>query len=287
MTAGIWGFAFVAQRAGMEHIGPFLFNAIRFALGGLWLLPFIFLSKKNRSILQELLKKDTLWKGIVLGSILFVAASLQQIGIIYTTAGKAGFITSLYVILVPIFGILISKSTSLSTWTGALIAVLGLFLLSFHSEIIIGKGDLIVFSAAFLWAFHVLLIDHFVDQTSALMLALYQFLICSLLSIIMALFFESFHWIDLTKTAVPILYAGLLSVGVGYTLQVVAQKEAHPSHAAIIMSLESVFAALGGWIILNESLSHREMLGCGLMLSGMIISQLRITKQNTEAVKKW
>lgn len=287
MTAGIWGFAFVAQRAGMEHIGPFLFNAIRFALGGLWLLPFIFLSKKNRPILQELLKKDTLWKGIVLGSILFVAASLQQIGIIYTTAGKAGFITSLYVILVPIFGILIKKSTSLSTWTGALIAVLGLFLLSFHSEIIIGKGDLIVFSAAFLWAFHVLLIDHFVDQTSALMLALYQFLICSLLSIIMAVFYESFHWIDLTKTVVPILYAGLFSVGVGYTLQVIAQKEAHPSHAAIIMSLESVFAALGGWIILNESLSHRELMGCGLMLSGMIISQLRITKQNKEAVKKW
>lgn len=262
----------------MEHIGPFLFNAIRFALGGLWLLPFLFLTKRNRPILQELLKKDTLWKGIVLGSILFIAASLQQIGIIYTTAGKAGFITSLYVILVPIFGILIRKSTGLSTWIGAFIALLGLFLLSFHSEIIIGKGDLIVFSAAFLWAFHVLLIDRFVDQTSALMLALYQFLICSLLSTITTLFFEPFHWIELTKAVLPILYAGLFSVGVGYTLQVVAQKEAHPSHAAIIMSLESVFAALGGWMILNESLSHRELLGCGLMLSGMIISQLRITR---------
>jgi len=262
----------------MEYLGPFFFNAIRFALGAIWLLPFIYLRRNTQLKFRDLFNYRTLKDGLWLGIILFVAASLQQIGIIHTTAGKAGFITGLYVILVPLFGIMLKKTTGLLTWIGAGLALVGLYFLSFQDSMIIGRGDLLVFIAAFFWAFHVLAIDHFVEKTSALLLAFHQFLFCSLFSFISALFLEEMQWSALLPAAIPVLYAGLFSVGIGYTLQVLAQKEAHPSHAAIILSLESVFAVIGGWLLLHESLSSRELLGCVLMLSGMIFSQLRFGK---------
>lgn len=262
----------------MEYLGPFFFNAIRFALGAIWLLPFIYLQRNTQLKFRDLFNYRTLKDGMWLGIILFVAASLQQIGIIHTTAGKAGFITGLYVILVPLFGIMLKKATGLLTWIGAGLALVGLYFLSFQSSMIIARGDLLVFIAAFFWAFHVLAVDHFVEKTAALLLAFHQFLLCSLFSFISALIFEELEWSAVLPAAIPVLYAGLFSVGIGYTLQVLAQKEAHPSHAAIILSLESVFAVIGGWFLLHESLSRRELLGCVLMLSGMIFSQLRFGK---------
>ena len=262
----------------MEYLGPFFFNAIRFALGTLWLLPLIYFQRNTRSKLSDFFRKNWIRDGLWLGIILFLAASLQQIGIIQTTAGKAGFITGLYVILVPLFGIVLKKTTGLLTWLGALLALIGLYFLSFRENIIFARGDFLVFISAFFWAIHVLAVDHFVEKIPALLLALYQFLFCSFFSFISALFFEKLEWSAIPPAAIPIVYTGLLSVGIGYTLQVLAQKEAHPSHAAIILSLESVFAVIGGWILLHESLSSRELLGCLLMLSGMIFSQLRSGK---------
>jgi drug/metabolite transporter (DMT)-like permease len=264
----------------MEHLGPFFFNAIRFALGCLWLLPLIYLHRNSPPLFRDFFKNRSLRNGILLGIILFIGASLQQVGIVYTTAGKAGFITGLYVILVPLFGIMLKKTTGLLTWISAVLALVGLFFLSVQNNIMIARGDLLVLIAAFFWAFHVLAIDHFVGKTAALLLAFYQFMFCSLFSFISALFFEEMAWSAIVPAAIPILYAGLFSVGIGYTLQVFAQKEAHPSHAAIILSLEAVFAVIGGWILLHESLSGRELLGCLLMLSGMILSQLRISKNH-------
>jgi drug/metabolite transporter (DMT)-like permease len=264
----------------MEYLGPFFFNAIRFALGSLWLLPFIFLQQNTRFELREFFKHQSFRNGLWLGIILFVAASFQQIGIVHTTAGKAGFITGLYVILVPLLGIMLKKTTGLLTWLGAVLALLGLYFLSFKNSFIFARGDLLVFLSAFFWAFHVLAVDHFVEQTSVLLLALYQFLFCSFFSFLSAFFFEEMEWSAIKPAAVPIIYTGLFSVGIGYTLQVLAQKEAHPSHAAIILSLESVFAVIGGWLLLHESLSSRELLGCVLMLSGMIFSQMRFRKNH-------
>jgi drug/metabolite transporter (DMT)-like permease len=284
VTSLIWGLAFVAQRAGMEHLGPFLFNAIRFALGSLWLLPFIYWRQNGLPFFWNFFKNQSLRNGFLLGIILFSAATFQQIGIVYTTAGKAGFITGLYVILVPLFGIMLKKTTSLLTWISAGLALIGLFFLSVQNNFMLARGDLLVLIAAFFWAFHVLAVDHLLGKTTALLLAFYQFLFCSLFSFILALFYEEMAWSNIAPAAIPILYAGLFSVGIGYTLQVFAQKEAHPSHAAIILSLEAVFAVIGGWILLHESLNGRELLGCLLMLSGMLLSQWRFKKNRNTSV---
>lgn len=210
---------------------------------------------------------------------MFIAASLQQIGIGYTSAGKAGFITGLYVILVPILALFVKKKTGLVTWSSAFIALSGLYFLSISEQFAVQKGDLLVLISAVFWACHVLFIDSLVDKWRALSLAFWQFLICSILSLTAGFIFESFSWDSIYKAAIPILYAGLFSVGIGYTLQLVAQKEAHPAHASIIMSLEGVFAVIGGWFILQEYLTTRELIGCFLMLSGMILSQLHLGRK--------
>jgi drug/metabolite transporter (DMT)-like permease len=284
LTAAIWGFAFVAQRAGTEFLGPFVFNGIRFAIGAAWLLPFVIKKKPALpGIGSSASPKGFSKAAIILGIILFIAASLQQIGIGYTTAGKAGFITGLYVILVPTLALFVKKKTGLVTWFSAMIALSGLYFLSITDQFALQKGDLLVLISAIFWALYVLVIDYSVDKWRALNLAFWQFLICSVLSLMAGIIFESFSWDSIYKAALPILYAGLFSVGIGYTLQFVAQKDAHPSHASIIMSLEGVFAVIGGWLILQEYLSTRELIGCFLMLSGMILSQLqfgRISKRN-------
>ena len=277
LTATIWGSAFVAQRAGMEHIGPFLFNGIRFALGSLFLVPYILAGWGNgRSDTDPPLipGRSKVWGCLLAGLVLFGGASLQQVGIVYTTAGKAGFITGLYVILVPIVGLKWGQRASTGTWFGAVLAVTGLYLLSVTGQFTIAKGDFLVLLGAFMWAAHVLWISWLSPRMNPLVLAFAQFAVCSVLSLATAIILEPILLQAIRQAAIPILYAGLLSVGIAYTLQVVAQKEAHPAHASIILSMEGVFAVLAGWIILKETMSTRGLVGCGLMLSGMILSQI-------------
>lgn len=287
ITAAIWGFAFVAQRAGMQYVGPFTFNAIRFALGALVLSPFLFrrTHKTNEPTGNAVLRGVFVGGGLA-GIILFLGSTFQQVGIVYTTASKAGFITELYVILVPILGIFLGNRTNLQTWAGAFLAIVGLYFLSIHEDFSMTNGDLLVLVSAFFWASHVLLIDRLSSRLDTFQLAFFQFFVCALLSLIGAVIAEEIMLANILKAAVPILYAGLMSVGIAYTLQVVAQKEAHPSHAAIIMSMESLFAALGGWWILNEVLNTREALGCFLMLTGMILSRIRLRKIGTREEKE-
>ncbi len=278
LTAAIWGFAFVAQRVGMEHIGPFLFNAIRFALGSLSLLPLIYLGMGNgrsESTPPIPISKGARIAGSLLaGSVLFGGASLQQIGIVYTTAGKAGFITGLYVILVPIIGLKWGRKASTGTWIGALLAVTGLYLLSVTETFTIDKGDFLVLMSAFMWAAHVLWISWLSPRMNPLILASSQFAICSIFSLLAASALEPIILGSILAAAAPILYGGFCSVGIAYTLQVVAQRDAHPAHASILLSMEGAFAVLGGWLILNETLSLRGLAGCGFMLAGMVLSQL-------------
>ena len=215
-----------------------------------------------------------LYAGGAAGLILFAGATLQQLGIQYTTAGKAGFITGLYVVIVPMIGMLFRQVTGLGTWLGAMLAVAGMYLLSVRGTMTINPGDLLVLIGAVFWAIHVLLLGYFSPRTVPVRLAMVQFFVCGLLSLSVAFCLETVTLAAIRAAAIPILYGGIGSVGAGYTLQVVVQRRAHPAHAAILLSLESAFAALGGWWLLDEYLSIRAMVGCGLMLAGMIISQL-------------
>ncbi|RKZ10048.1 EamA family transporter [Candidatus Fermentibacteria bacterium] len=267
LTAAIWGFAFVAQRAGMEFIGPFLFNAVRFALGTAVLLPLIFLSRGKKRAQRVPLKY-----GILAGLILFAGASLQQVGLVYTTAGNAGFVTGLYVVMVPVLGLFWGQSSGKGTWAGAALAVSGMFLLTNAGSSRMLSGDIIVFTGAIFWALHIQLISRLMKRYDALSLAALQFGCCSLLSALSAILTEKLSLSGIRMAAVPILYGGLVSVGIAYTLQVVAQKRAHPAHAAIIMSLEAVFALIGGWIMLAEPVTLQGTAGGALMLAAMISS---------------
>ena len=278
LTATIWGLAFVAQRVGMDYVGPYTFNGVRFALGSLSLVPLLFWLQVRESK-QPPQGSTAGWPtilrgGSLAGLFLFAGASLQQVGLVYTTAGNAGFITGLYVVIVPIMGLALHQRTHGGTWLGALLAAVGLYFLSISETLTIAWGDLLVLVGAFFWAAHVLIIGRLSPHMDAVKLAITQFAVCSLLSLLTALAIETLSWQGLWQAAVPILYGGLGSVGVAYTLQVVAQKDAHPAHAAIFLSMEAVFAALGGWWLLHEVLTARAMFGCGLMLSGMLVSQL-------------
>lgn len=277
LVAFIWGFGFVAQRAGMEHIGPFTYNAIRFFLGGLCLLPFV-LRESRRPRLRPVTIKPWI-AGILAGTILFGGATLQQVGIKYTTAGKAGFITGLYVVLVPILGMVFGQRTGKGTWVGTFLAVGGLYLLTVEDLLSMGSGDLLVLAGALFWAVHVLLLGFLSPRTGPVRLAMDQFFYCAILSLVVALCTEETRTASILAAAVPILYGGMVSVGGGYTLQVVAQQKAKPAHAAIILSLETVFAVIGGCMLLGETLGGKAILGCLLMLAGMISSQIRQEKK--------
>jgi drug/metabolite transporter (DMT)-like permease len=271
VAAAIWGFAFVAQRAGMDHVGPFTFNGARFLLGALALLPFIGTAARAQ------LGSAPAWRGgILAGTVLFLGASLQQWGIVSTTAGKAGFITGLYVIVVPLIGLLLPGrgQTGPGTWLGAALAVAGLYLLSVKQGFSIGRGDLLVLGGAVIWAAHVIVIGVLTRRFEPRLIAFQQFLVCGLLSAALALASEPGQWVGLPAATLPVLYAGLFSTAVAFTLQVVAQRDAHPSHAAVLLSLEAVFAVIGGWLLLGEMLSTRGLIGCALMLTGMLASQL-------------
>jgi len=270
LASAIWGFAFVAQRAGMAHVGPFTFNAIRFALGALVLVPF-FVRRESTPPPESVGRLSG--AGLAAGVILFLGASLQQVGIVTTTAGKAGFITGLYVIFVPLLRLVAGRPLGASTWAGALLAVIGLYLLSGTGGAGIHRGDGLVLLSAIFFAFHVLLIGRIAGRAPATRLAAIQFAVCSVLSGVVALAREEIGIEAIGAAAIPILYGGILSVGVGYTLQVAGQRDAPPSHAAILLSFEAVFAVIGGRLLLGESLSARGITGCALMLAGILVSQ--------------
>ena len=276
--ASIWGLAFVAQRMGMDYVGPYTFNGIRFALGGLSLTPFIVARRNKRKINHTQYTmpglKEVINGGMLSGIVLFAGASLQQVGLVYTTAGKAGFITGLYVVLVPILGLLGKQKTGAGTWIGALLAGMGLYLLSVTQDMTIRFGDLLEFIGAFCFAFHVIIIGELSKKLDTVRLAFVQCVMCSFLSLAAALVLEKITLHGIWMAAIPIIYGGVFSVGIAYSLQIYGQKNSHPAHAAILMSLESVVAALGGWIILKEVLSLRALTGCLLMMAGMLISQL-------------
>ena len=277
LTAVIWGFAFVAQRAGMEYMGPFTFNTARFTIGSLSLVPLLLINKKRQSEWKKFSpsnNKTILLGGLAAGTTLFLGATFQQSGLVYTEAGKAGFITGFYVILVPILGLFIEQKTSFLTWLGAIVAMFGLYFLSVNETLNINFGDVLVLIGAFFWAFQILVIGYYSKKIDAFQLAFLQFVVCTLFSFVAALISETIILTNIFYAFVPILYAGLFSVGIAFTIQVVAQREAHPANAAIIMSLEAVFAVIGGWIILGEVLSLRAIFGCCLMFVGMILSQL-------------
>ncbi|MCJ2166210.1 DMT family transporter [Pseudodesulfovibrio sp. S3] len=289
LTAAIWGFAFVAQRVGMDHVGPLTFNGIRFALGAIALTPLIMILEKKRDSGYAGVDKERMAiGGVLLGLVLFGGATLQQIGLAgpqlaefgleASTAGKAGFITGLYVVFVPIFGLLLAQKPGWGTWLGATLAVVGMYLLSVTAELTISFGDLLVLIGALLWAVHVLLVGKLspgLDGVDAIKLSTVQFAACAVLSLIGAVATEEVSLTGLVGAIPAIAYGGLMSVGIAYTLQVVAQRDAQPAHAAIILSLEAVFAAIGGCLMLGEVLTVRALIGCGLMLGGMLLSQLK------------
>jgi len=279
LAAVIWGSAFVAQRVGMSHVGPLTFNGIRFALGAMVLLPLIRRRDPEPEVAggpaQHRMVWPTVGGGALAGLVLFVAATLQQVGLVYTTAGKAGFITGLYVIIVPLLGLLWGHRPGWGGWLGACLATIGLYLLSVTGTFTFAPGDLWELFGALFWAIHVLLLSWLSPRMDGIRLACAQYVVCSLLSLIVAGFTEAITRDGLHGALIPILYGGILSVGVAYTLQVVAQRDALPTHAAIILSLEAVFAALAGWLILNEMLSLRGLIGCILMFSGMLTALLR------------
>lgn len=282
ITACIWGFAFVAQREGMEHTGPFTFNAVRFALGALSLVPLILWLDRRSGRSPQAIKasaKHSAGAGILAGVILFSGASLQQIGLVYTTAGKAAFITGLYIVIVPFLGLFLKHRLQPSSALGAVAAVVGLYLLCMKSDLTLGKGDLFELVGAFFWSAHILIIDKFSRTRDVIKLSFFQVVTCSVLSMIAAAATESIDLTGLSQALIPLLYGGLCSVGIAYTLQVIGQKHAHPTQAAIIMSMETVFAVIGGYWLLDEMLGTRGVIGCLFMLAGMILPQLPRVKR--------
>lgn len=288
LTAAIWGLAFVAQKVGAEHVGAFTYNGIRFALGSISLIPLILFLNKKKGENEKTKNNDrdslklTVKAGIIAGCALFIATSLQQMGVMGTTAGKAGFITGLYMVIVPILGLFLKQKVNKSTWIGIVIAIIGLYLLSINEDFSISNGDLLVLIGSVGWAIHILLIDNFTKKIDPLKLSSVQFATCSILSLVMAIIFEDINMVGISGAMVSILYGGLLSVGVAYTLQVVAQKNAKPSHAAILLSMESVFGALGGAMFLGERIGARGLVGCILIFIAIIISQLKPSEKGSK-----
>jgi drug/metabolite transporter (DMT)-like permease len=276
LTAVIWGGAFVAQRVGMDHVGPLTFNGVRFALGTLTLLPFALRGSvtTETDLLPRLSSRQAFLGGALAGFVLFAGATLQQVGLVYTTAGKAGFITGLYVVIVPLLGMGWKQWPGRGGWAGATLAAVGLYFLSVTEEFTLAPGDAWVLAGAFMWATHVLVLGWLSPRVDFMKLACAQYAVCCCLSLMVAGLTETITFNGIRQATVPILYGGVMSVGIAYTLQVVAQRVAPPTHAAIILSLEAVFAALAGWLILGEILTSRGLLGCGLMLAGMMVAQL-------------
>lgn len=285
LTATIWGVAFVAQSVGMDYVKPFTFNAVRSLIGGLVLIPCIFLldrlnPPKVRKVAAEgqiRSRKNLVTGGVWCGIFLAAASSFQQIGIQYTTVGRAGFITACYIIIVPILGLLfLKKKCAPSIWAAVVLALAGLYLLCITGGFSIGKGDILVMICALLFSVHILVIDHFSPLVDGIKMSCIQFFVCGIICAIPALLFEHPALSSLLAAWGPILYAGVFSCGVGYTLQVVGQKDMNPTVASLILSLESCISVLAGWILLSQKLSVRELAGCILMFAAILLAQLPV-----------
>jgi drug/metabolite transporter (DMT)-like permease len=278
ITAMIWGSAFVAQRLGMDSIGPFLYSGLRFGLAALILLPVLrWLETRSSNSTRaplEPLNRQLLRGGVLMGLALALGINLQQVGLLFTSVTNSGFITGLYVIIVPLLGLFIGHKTGLGIWLGASLAVVGMFLLSVGDGFVVASGDWLQLAGAFVWGVHVLLVGFFASRHDPLRLALVQFITCAVISSLLALIFEEIQWQSIIAAGPAILYGGVFGVAIGFTLQVVAQKDAIASHAAIILSLEAVFAAIAGALLLGETLELRGYFGCALMFAGMLLAQL-------------
>ena len=280
LTATIWGVAFVAQSVSMDYIGGFTFNAVRNLIGALTLLPVIKVLDKTHSEAEKKRessasgRKTLLIGGICCGIMLCLASNFQQFGIKYTTVGKAGFITACYIIIVPIIGIFLKKKCSPFIWAAVVMALVGLYLLCITDGFSIGLGDILMLVCAFLFSLHILVIDYFSPKTDGVKLSCIQFLVCGILSMIPALILEHPQISSILTAWLPILYAGVMSCGVAYTLQVVGQKNVNPTVASLILSLESCISVLAGWVLLDQKLSIKELLGCVIMFAAIILAQL-------------
>jgi drug/metabolite transporter (DMT)-like permease len=271
LAAAIWGFGFVAQRMGMAHVGPLVFNGVRFLLGALVLVPILLLRRTPRPPRDPRAVLGLFASGLVLA----LAANLQQFGLVSTEAGKAGFITGLYVVFIPIFGILRGQRIAWPTAVAVPLSVAGLYLLSIAGPLGMTSGDLWILLGALVWAVHVQLIGWLVERRDVIEIAAVQFSICGLVSLLCSFFFEQISVAGLAAASGAIAYSGVLSVGVAFTLQAVGQRRVDPSRAGVLLSLEAAFAILGGWMVLGEHLSTRALVGCGLMLAAMILAQAR------------
>lgn len=284
LTALVWGVAFVAQSVGMNYIQPFTFNAARSLLGGVVLIPCIYLLNKGKSAAEtdcQARKGDTktlLIGGILCGIALCAGSSLQQIGIAMysadTNVGKAGFLTALYIIIVPLFGIFMKKKVGLSVWGGVLLALVGFYFLCVREGFAIEKADLIVLAGSVAFSFHILIIDYFTARAEGVKLSCIQFFTCGLICLCFMFLFEQPDPAAVWAARIPVLYAGVMSCGVGYTLQIIGQKNMNPTIASLLLSLESVFSALAGWVILKQGLNAREIVGCLLVFAAIILAQL-------------
>ncbi len=292
LTAVIWGVAFVAQTEGGDAVGPFSFNFVRFLIGSAVLLPVIKgLDKAKMSVRQPVTKEEhkRLWKlGCIVGIALFFAANAQQLGIYFgAQVSKAGFLTALYIIMVPILGLFIGKKCGWNIWIGVVISIVGLYFLCMTGGLGLQLMDISLLASAFLFSIQILMIDSFSPRTDPVRLSSIQFMVCGLLSGIPAFIFEIsetgfLEWLNAFAgwdAWIPILYAGVMSSGVAYTLQVVAQPGLNPTVASLIMSFEAVFGALAGWIILKQTMTAREITGCVLMFIAIVIAQLPISKR--------
>ena len=293
-TAIIWGFAFVAQRDSMDTIGPFMYSAIRMFIGSIALIPVFLISDRvknvnencNQSNTEKRNNKITLIKGgIAAGIVIFFAANLQQVGLVYTNAGKTAFITALYILLVPIIGMFLKHKTNINNWIGAVIGVAGLYFLCITTEFTIARGDIIVFIGAFGWAAHILIVDHFAPKVDAAKLICIQFVVAGFISLIVSLITEYNTFAAAVACAPSLLYTGIMSSAVAFTLQVMGQKYANPTTASIILSTESLFGAVSGFVFLNETMNGRELTGCVLMMAAVIIAQLPV-KQRADKVER-
>ena len=275
LTAFIWGTAFVAQSVGMDYLGPFGFNGIRSLIGGVALLPCIYiLGKINKNSNEKGDVKTLVTGGVCCGLALFAASSMQQIGIQYTTAGKAGFITAFYIVLVPVFGIFLGKKTGWKIWLAVALALAGLYFLCITESFSVGRGDIYVFIGALLFTVHILVIDYFAPRTDGVKMSCIQFFVAGILSMFPMAAFETTTVEGIMRSWGPLLYAGVLSCGVAYTLQIIGQKNMNPTVASLILSLESCISVLAGWAILGEQLSVREGVGCILMFAAIVLAQI-------------
>lgn len=292
LTATIWGSAFVAQSVGMEYIGPFTFNAIRCVLGGLVLIPVIvFMNRKKAKetpaaeteVTAKEDKKTLLLGGISCGIILCIASNLQQFGIMEASVGKSGFFTAMYIVMIPVIGIFIGKRPGIKLWFCVLLAVIGMYLLCMKDgSFTIERADILLLLCALAFSFHILVIDYFSPKVDGVKMSCIQFFVCGILSGIAMIFTETPNSADIKTAWLPLVYAGILSCGVGYTLQIVGQKGINPVIASLIMSLESVISALAGWVILGQVLSSKEILGCVLMFVAIIITQIPVGNKKTD-----